>query len=92
MEPKPLGFHRTEGANDKIEKRNALIFARHPIGIAYNRLSTMLTDVIHIVSRSAMNMPYWIDLIVRQMRTFNGFQRDFLSNSEREQFFDWFYG
>ena len=92
MEPKPFGFHRTEGANDKIEQWNALIFARNPIGIAYNRLSTMLTDVIHNVPRSAMNMPYWIDLIVRQMRTFNGFQRDFLSNSEREKFFDWFYG
>ena len=92
MEPKPLGFHRTEGANDQIEQGNTLIFARHPIGIAYNRLSTMLTDVIHIDPRSAMNMPYWIDVIVQQMRTFNGFHRDFLSNMEENKFFDWFYG
>ena len=88
MEPKPLGFHRTEGANNQIEHGNALIFARHPIGIAYNRLSAMLTDVIHNVLRCAMNMPFWIDLIVHEMRTFNGFQRDFLSNMEENKFFD----
>jgi hypothetical protein len=86
MEPKPFSFHTTKAANNKIEQGNALIFARYPIGIAYNQLSAMLTDVIHIVSRSAMNMPYWVDLIVRQMRTFNGFQRDFLSNREETSF------
>jgi hypothetical protein len=64
MKPKSLGFHTTKGANNKIEQGNALIFARHPIGITDNRLSAMLTDVIHIVPRCAMNMPYWIDLIV----------------------------
>ena len=74
-----------------IEQGNALIFARHPIGVAYNQLSTMLTDMIHNALQCAMNMPFWIDLIVHQMCTFNGFQRDFLSNSEREKFFDWFY-
>jgi len=47
MEPKPLGFHRTEGTNDKIEQRDALIFARHPIGVTNNRLSAMLTNAIH---------------------------------------------
>jgi hypothetical protein len=47
MKPKSLGFHTTKGANNKIEQRNALIFARNPIGIAYNQLSAMLTGVIH---------------------------------------------
>jgi hypothetical protein len=50
MEPKPFGFHRTEGANNQIEQGNALIFARHPIGITNNQLSAMLTDVIHTFS------------------------------------------
>jgi hypothetical protein len=31
-------------------------------------------------------MPYWIDLIVHQMRTFSGFQKDFLSNNEEISF------
>jgi hypothetical protein len=48
MEPKPLGFHGTEGANDKIEQGNALIFARHPVGITDNQLAAMLTSAIHI--------------------------------------------
>jgi hypothetical protein len=48
MKPKPLGFHRTEGANDKIEQGNALIFARHPIGVTDNQLSAMLTHAIHV--------------------------------------------
>jgi hypothetical protein len=47
MKPKSLGFHRTEGANNHIEQGNALIFARHPIGVTYNQLVAMLTDVIH---------------------------------------------
>jgi hypothetical protein len=47
MEPKPPSFHRTEGANNKIKQGNALIFARHPIGITNNQLSAMLTNVIH---------------------------------------------
>jgi hypothetical protein len=48
MEPKSLGFHRTEGANNQIEQGNALIFARHPIGVTDNQLSAMLTHAIHI--------------------------------------------
>jgi hypothetical protein len=47
VEPKPFGFHRTKGTNNKIEQRNALIFARHPIGITDNCLSAMLTIAIH---------------------------------------------
>jgi hypothetical protein len=49
MEPKPLRFHKTEGANNHIEQGDALVFARHPIGIPYNQLAAMLTNVIHIV-------------------------------------------
>jgi hypothetical protein len=86
MEPKPFGFHRTEAANNQIEQRNALIFARHPIGITNNQFSAMLTDVIHNVPCCAMSMPYWIDLIVQQMRTLNGFQKNFLSNAKKESF------
>jgi hypothetical protein len=48
VEPKPLGFHRTEGANNQIKQGNALIFARHPIGVTDNQLSAMLTSAIHI--------------------------------------------
>jgi hypothetical protein len=47
MEPKPLGFHRTDGTNDKVKQRDALIFARHPIRVTDNQLSTMLTSAIH---------------------------------------------
>jgi hypothetical protein len=86
MKPKSLGFHRTEGANNHIEQGNALIFARHPIGVTYNQLVAMLTNVFHIFFLGARNMPYWIDLIVQQIRTFNGFQKDFLSNNEEINF------
>ena len=47
MEPKPFRRHKTERANNHIEQGNALIFARHPIGVSYNRLPAMLTSVIH---------------------------------------------
>jgi hypothetical protein len=47
MEPKPLGLHRTEGTNDKVEQTNTLIFARHPIGVTNNQLSAVLTNAIH---------------------------------------------
>jgi hypothetical protein len=47
MQPKPLGFQSTEGANNQIEQGNALIFARHPIGVTDNQLSAMLTNAIH---------------------------------------------
>jgi hypothetical protein len=80
MEPKPFRFHKAEGANNHIEQGDALVFARNPIGVTYDQLVAMLTGVIHIVPRRARNIPYWIDLIVQQMRTFNGLQRDFLSN------------
>jgi hypothetical protein len=48
MEPKPLGFHRTEAANNQIEQGDAFFFARHPIGITDNQLPAMLTNAIHI--------------------------------------------
>jgi hypothetical protein len=86
MEPKSLGFHKTKATNNKIEQGDALIFAPHPIGVTNNQLSAMLTDVIHNVPQCAMNMPFWIDLIVCQMRTFNGFQRDFLSHRKVTSF------
>jgi hypothetical protein len=86
MKVQPFCLHKTEGANNHIEQRNTLIFARHPVGVADNQLSAMLTAVIHIVPRCAMNMPYWIDLIVQQMRTFNGFQKDFLSKNDEKVF------
>jgi hypothetical protein len=49
MEPKPLCFHKTEGANNHIEQGDAFLFARHPVGVTYNQLSTMLTNPIHII-------------------------------------------
>ena len=48
MKVKPLCLHKTEGANNKIEQRNTLIFARHPIGVTYNQFSAMLTILFHI--------------------------------------------
>jgi hypothetical protein len=48
MEPKPLRFHKTEGANNHIKQGDALLFARHPIGVTDNQLTAMLTNVIHI--------------------------------------------
>jgi hypothetical protein len=48
MKPKSLGFHTTKGANNKIEQGNALIFARHSIGVTDNQLAAMLTSAIHI--------------------------------------------
>jgi hypothetical protein len=53
MEPKPFGFHRTEGANNQIEQRDAFFFARNPMGVTYNQLTAMLTDAIHIFSHIA---------------------------------------
>jgi hypothetical protein len=47
MKVKPFRLHKTEGANNHIEQGDALIFARHPIGVTYNQLVAMLTDVIH---------------------------------------------
>jgi len=48
MEPKPLRFHKTEGANNHVEQGDTFVFARHPIGITYNQLPAMFTNVIHI--------------------------------------------
>jgi hypothetical protein len=53
MEPKPFRRHKTERANNHIEQGNALIFARHPIGVSYNQLIAMLTDAIHTFSHIA---------------------------------------
>jgi hypothetical protein len=49
MEPKPLGFHETQGANNHIEQGDAFLFALHSVGVTYNQLSTMLTSPIHIL-------------------------------------------
>jgi hypothetical protein len=48
MKVKPFRLHKTERANNHIEQGNALIFARHPIGVTDNQLAAMLTGVIHI--------------------------------------------
>jgi hypothetical protein len=56
VEPKSLGFHRTEGTNGKIGQRNALIFARHPIGVTDNQLSAMLTNAIHHIPPNGMHL------------------------------------
>jgi hypothetical protein len=50
MEPKALGFHRTDAANNQIEQGDAFFFARNPIGITYNQRTAMLTDAIHTFS------------------------------------------
>jgi hypothetical protein len=49
MEAKPLRFHETQRANDHIEQGDAFLFARHPVGVTYNQLPTMLTKPIHIL-------------------------------------------
>ena len=48
MEPKPFGFHKTEGANNHIEQDDAFFFARNPIGVTDNQLPAMLTNTVHI--------------------------------------------
>src|SRR4029077_7055981 len=52
MEPKPLRFHKTEGANNHIQQSDTFFFARNPIGVSYEQLPTMLTDRIHSASGS----------------------------------------
>jgi hypothetical protein len=47
MKVKPFRLHKTEGANNHIKQANAFIFARNPIGVTYNQLPAMLTNVIH---------------------------------------------
>ena len=53
MEPKPFGFHRTEGANNQIEQGDAFFFARNSMGVTYNQLTAMLTGAIHTFSHIA---------------------------------------
>jgi hypothetical protein len=52
MEPEPLRFHKTEGANNHIEQGDAILFAGHPVSVTDNQFSTMLTISIHIHSVS----------------------------------------
>jgi hypothetical protein len=47
MEPKPFRRDKTEGTNNYIKQRNAFIFARNPIGAAYNQLPAMFTRTFH---------------------------------------------
>jgi hypothetical protein len=47
MEPKPFRLHKTERANNHVKQTDAFIFARNPIGVTYNQLTAMLTNVIH---------------------------------------------
>jgi hypothetical protein len=47
MKVKPFCLHKTERANNHIEQGNALIFARHPIGVTDHQLPAVLTSVIH---------------------------------------------
>jgi hypothetical protein len=49
MKPKPLGFHKTEGANDHIEQSYAFLFTRHSIGVTNDQLAAMLTHVLHMI-------------------------------------------
>ena len=53
MKVKPFRRHKTEGANNHIKQANALFFARNPIGVTHNQLTTMLTDAIHTFSHIA---------------------------------------
>jgi hypothetical protein len=57
MKVKSFCLHKTEGANNHIEQGDALVFARNPIGITYHQLTAMLTNVLHIFSKGASNMP-----------------------------------
>jgi len=63
MEPKPFGFHKTEGANNHIEQGDAFFFARNPIGVTYNKLAAVLTSVIHDFLSLARKMPYRPNLL-----------------------------
>jgi len=47
MEPKPFGFHKTEGANNHVKQSDAFFFARNPIGVTYNQVPAMLTNTVH---------------------------------------------
>jgi hypothetical protein len=47
MEPKFLCLQKTEVANDHIEHYYPFVFARNPIGLAYNQLVAMPANGIH---------------------------------------------
>jgi hypothetical protein len=51
MKVKSLCLHKTAGANNQIKQGDAFLLTRHPIGVAYNTLSAMLTNVFHIFSQ-----------------------------------------
>jgi hypothetical protein len=59
MKVKSLCLHKTEGANNHIKQRDALVFARYPVGVTYDQLAAMLTSVIHDFLLLANKMPYW---------------------------------
>ena len=59
MKVKSFCLFKTEGANNHIEQGNALVFARNPIGVTYNRPTAMFTSVIHNCLSLANIMPYW---------------------------------
>ena len=66
MEPKPLGFHKTEGANNHIQQSDTFFFARNPIGVSYEQLPTMLTDTIHSAQGSKEHaISGWLLVCVR---------------------------
>jgi hypothetical protein len=57
MKVKSLCLHKTEGANNHIKQRDALVFARYPVGVTYDQLAAMLTRVIHDFLSWANKMP-----------------------------------
>ena len=79
MKVKPFCFHKTEGANNHIKQRDALVFARNTIGITYHQLTAMLTNVIHIFSSWQVTC-HQIDTSATSV---NGAQRKFLSNKQK---------
>jgi len=47
MKVKPFCLQKTEGANNNIKQGDACFFARNSIGITYNQVTAMFTDLIH---------------------------------------------
>jgi hypothetical protein len=79
MKVKSLCLHKTEGANNHIKQRDALVFARYPVGVTYDQLAAMLTNVIHIFSSWQVTC-HQIDTSATSV---NGAQRKFLSNKQK---------
>jgi hypothetical protein len=50
MEPKLFCLHRAGEANNHVKQGGAFILARHPINVAYDPRSAMLTILVHIFS------------------------------------------